>query len=71
MSVNFEGNKGMQTLGENFSRRFPLNVELKGGNGSDMTGITEEDFPGQGTATEMSWKGTNHCQVPGARRKLV
>lgn len=30
MSVNFEGNKGMQTLGENFSRRFSFECGAEG-----------------------------------------
>lgn len=72
MSVNFEGNKrGCRYLERTSLGGFPLSVELKGGNGPDITGITQEYFPGQGIAREMSWKRTNHCQVPGAGRKLV
>ena len=71
MSVNLKEVKGCRHLERTSLGGFPLYVELKGGNGSDITGITEEDFPEQGTAREMSWKGTNHCQVPGAGRKLV
>lgn len=32
---------------------FPLRVEPKDGDGSEIAGIVEEDFPGQGTAREM------------------
>ena len=63
--------KGCRHLERTSIGGFRLSVELKGRNGSDMTGITEEYFPGQGTAKEMSWKGTNHCQVPGTGMKLV
>lgn len=50
---------------------FPLNFKLKDGNGSEIAGITEEDFPGQEAAREISWKRAKCCQVQGAGRKLV
>lgn len=50
---------------------FPLRVEPKDGDGSEIAGIVEEDFPGQGTAREMSCRGAKYCQVQEAGKKLV
>lgn len=45
--------KRVQTLRESFYGK--VSFELKDENGS-VTGIAEGDFPGQGTANEMSWR---------------
>lgn len=61
--------KRMQTFRASMER-FPLNLELKDEDRS-VTRIAEDDFPGPGTTSKVSWGWASRCQVQGTGRMWV